>query len=91
MLEPLIKCRFTYMSCDLLRYRLLVSPFWLIFVLTLDCRHRSVMSINKTRKSRRALQNKVRLKVFPEQLTLFVNTSVTFKKCIIQYFCIIPS
>ena len=29
-------------------------------------------------------KNKVRLKVLPEQLTLFVNTSVTFKKCIIQ-------
>ena len=30
--------------------------------------------------SRTTLQNKVRLKVLPEQLTLFVNTSVTFKK-----------
>ena len=39
---------------------------------------------NRERKSRTTLQNKVRLKVLPEQLTLFVNTSVTFKKCIIQ-------
>ena len=38
----------------------------------------------RVRKSRTTLQNKVRLKVLPEQLTLFVNTSVTFKKCIIQ-------
>ena len=37
----------------------------------------------RARKSRTTLQNKVRLKVLPEQLTLFVNTSVTFKKCII--------
>ena len=39
---------------------------------------------NRARKSRTTLQNKVRLKVLPEQLTLFVNTYVTFKKCIIQ-------
>ena len=39
---------------------------------------------DRARKSRTTLQNKVRLKVLPEQLTLFVNTSVTFKKCIIQ-------
>ena len=39
---------------------------------------------NRARKSRTTLQNKVRLKVLPEQLTLFVNTSVTFKKCFIQ-------
>ena len=39
---------------------------------------------NRARKSRTTPQNKVRLKVLPEQLTLFVNTSVTFKKCIIQ-------
>ena len=39
---------------------------------------------NRARKSRTTLQNKVRLKVLPEQLTLFVNTSVTFKKCIIR-------
>ena len=38
----------------------------------------------RARKSRTTLQNKVRLKVLPEQLTLFVNTSVTFKNCIIQ-------
>ena len=41
-------------------------------------------NIYRARKSRTTLQNKVRLKVLPEQLTLFVNTSVTFKKCIIQ-------
>ena len=41
-------------------------------------------SIYRARKSRTTLQNKVRLKVLPEQLTLFVNTSVTLKKCIIQ-------
>ena len=39
---------------------------------------------DRARKSRTTLQNKVRLKVLPEQLTLFVNTSVTFKKYIIQ-------
>ena len=38
----------------------------------------------RAHKSRTTLQNKVRLKVLPEQLTLFVNTSVTFKNCIIQ-------
>ena len=42
------------------------------------------LSQYRARKSRTTLQNKVRLKVLPEQLTLFVNTSVTFKKCIIQ-------
>ena len=41
-------------------------------------------NFNRARKSRTTLQNKVRLKVLPEQLTLFVDTSVTFKKCIIQ-------
>ena len=39
---------------------------------------------NRPSKSRTTLQNKVRLKVLAEQLTLFLNTSVTFKKCIIQ-------
>ena len=39
---------------------------------------------NRARKSRTTFQNKVRLKVLPEQLTLSVNTSVTLKKCIIQ-------
>ena len=39
---------------------------------------------DRARKSRTTLQNKVRLKVLPEQLTLSVNTSVTLKKCIIQ-------
>ena len=37
---------------------------------------------NRARKSRTTLQNKVRLKVLPEQLTLLVNMSVTFKNCI---------
>ena len=41
----------------------------------LKCTHHDT-----ARKSRTTLQNKVRLKVLPEQLTLFVNTSVTFKK-----------
>ena len=36
----------------------------------------------RARKSRTTLQNKVRLKVLPEQLTLFINTSVAFKKMI---------
>ena len=36
-------------------------------------------SENRARKSHTTLQNKVRLKVLPEQLTLFVNTSVIFK------------
>ena len=39
---------------------------------------------NRARKSRRTLQNEVRLKVLPEQLTRFFNTFVAFKKCIIQ-------
>ena len=43
-----------------------------------------IFIVYRARKSRTTLQNKVRLKVLPEQLTLFVNTSVTFKKCIIQ-------
>ena len=41
-------------------------------------------TLYRARKSRTTLQNKGRLKVLPEQLTLFVNMSVTFKKCIIQ-------
>ena len=48
-------------------------------------------SRHRARKSHRTLQNKVRLKVLPEQLTLFFNTFVAFKKCIIQKFSIIPS
>ena len=36
-------------------------------------------------------KNKVRIKVVLVQLTLFVNTFVAFKKCIIQYFSIIPA
>ena len=35
---------------------------------------------NRARKYCRALQNKVRIKVFPEQLNLFVNTFEVFKK-----------
>ena len=42
------------------------------------------MAENRARKSRRTLQNKVKIRVFPEQLTLFINTFVSFKKCIIQ-------
>ena len=41
---------------------------------------------NRARKSRTTLQNKVRLKVLPEQLTLFVNTSVTFKNASFNSF-----
>ena len=40
----------------------------------------SVCRGHRARKSRTTLQNKVRLQVLPEQLTLFVNTSVTFKQ-----------
>ena len=36
--------------------------------------------INRVRKSRITLQNKVRIKVVPVQLTLFFNTFVAFKK-----------
>ena len=39
---------------------------------------------NRAPKSLRTLQNKVRIKVFPEQLTLFINTFVALKQCIIQ-------
>ena len=42
------------------------------------------LALNRARKSRTTLKNEVRLKVLPEQLALFVNTSVTFKNCIIQ-------
>ena len=38
------------------------------------------------RKSRRTLQSKVRLKVLPEQLTLFVNTFVAFKNASFNSF-----
>ena len=34
---------------------------------------------HSARKSHTTLQNKVKLKVLPEQLTLFVSTSVAFK------------
>ena len=40
----------------------------------------TVIKLDKARKSRRTLQNKVRIKVFPEQFNLFVNTFVIFKK-----------
>ena len=36
-------------------------------------------TLNRARKSRRTLQNKVRIKVFPEQFTLFLNTFMVFK------------
>ena len=39
---------------------------------------------NRARKSRRTLQNKVRIRVFQEQLTLFINMIVALKQCIIQ-------
>ena len=41
---------------------------------------------NRAHKSRRALQNKVRLKVLPEQLNLFVNTFVVFKNELFNSF-----
>ena len=41
---------------------------------------------NRARKSRTTLQNKVRLKVLPEQLTLSVNTSVTLKNASFNSF-----
>ena len=43
-------------------------------------------TVYRARKSRRTLKNNVRLKVLPEQLTLFFNTFVAFKKCIILSF-----
>ena len=46
----------------------------------------------RARKSCRTLQNKVRLKVLPEQLTLFVNTFVAFQKMhhsIVFYFTVL--
>ena len=57
----------------------------LVLSLTLvfdSCKTKQIYLIhdNRARKSRTTLQNKV----LPEQLTLFANTSVTFKKCIIQ-------
>ena len=58
-------------------------------IMMIDCQNmypvlNVLLENNRARKSRTTLQNKVRLQVLPEQLTLFVNTSVTFKKCIIQ-------
>ena len=58
------------------------SHTWL-FELTLTAR--SVIG-HRTRKSHTTLQNKVTLKVLPEQLTLFVNTSVTFKNASFNSF-----
>ena len=49
-----------------------------------SCLSSLILGRYRARKSRTTLQNKVRLKVHPEQLTLFVNMSVAFKKCIIQ-------
>ena len=51
-----------------------------------------VAVLNRVRKSRTTLQNKVRLKVLPEQLTLFVSTSVVFKKMhhsIVLYYTVL--
>ena len=48
--------------------------------------NRLTLVLNRARKSRTTLQNKVRLKVLPEQLTLFVNTSVTFKNASFNSF-----
>ena len=71
-----------------------MTPFAVILPAVLDCVHMNIMifilsegqygQLYRARKSRTTLQNKVRLKVLPEQLTLFVNMSVAFKKCIIQ-------
>ena len=45
-----------------------------------------IVRSHRARKSRTTLQNKVRLKVLPEQLTLFVNTSVTVKNASFNSF-----
>ena len=49
---------------------------------------------HRARKSRRTLQNKVRIRVFPEQLTIFINTFVAFKNALFSslllyrpYYC----
>ena len=46
----------------------------------------SLLRNNRAHKSRTTLQNKVRLKVLPEQLTHFVNTSVTLKNASFNSF-----
>ena len=48
--------------------------------------NKPTVCVYRARKSRTTLQNKVRLKVLPEQLTLFVNTSVTFKNASFNSF-----
>ena len=51
----------------------------LCFMLMLNAKQDTKTTSYRARKSRRTLQNKVRIKVFPEQLALFVNTFVVFK------------
>ena len=46
--------------------------------------YKNMIPLHRACKSRRTLQNEVRIKVFPEQLTLFINTFVALKQCIIQ-------
>ena len=41
-------------------------------------------NLNRARKSRRTLQNEVRINVAPLQLTRYVNTFVVFKICILD-------
>ena len=49
------------------------------------------VAFNRARKSRTTLQNKVSLKVLPEQLTLFVSTSVALKMhhSIVLYYTVL--
>ena len=54
------------------------------FVSTSSVLYTIDINVYRARKSRRTLQNKVRIKVFPEQLTLFINTFVALRQCIIQ-------
>ena len=49
----------------------ILNPYWTLYA--------CIQPGNRARKSRRTLQNQVRLKVLPEQLTLFVNRFVAFK------------
>ena len=46
---------------------------------------------NRACKSCRTLQNKVRINVLPEQLTLFVNVFMAFKNCVVYKFYTITS